>query len=123
MKFYTGKRVPFLEGYGSTVPGPAIVRVEDRTFHNKVYVSLPLDPCHGIANHSPDGFQWGYAGSGPSQLALAICVDHLGDVALARRVYQDFKMAVIALIKTDEWELSEEQVAEEISKIILGRSP
>jgi hypothetical protein len=25
-----------------------------------------------IRNHSPNGFNWGYAGSGPSQLAIAI---------------------------------------------------
>lgn len=25
-------------------------------------------------NHSPDGFAWGYGGSGPAQLALALCL-------------------------------------------------
>lgn len=25
-------------------------------------------------NHSPDGFAWGYSGSGPAQLALALCL-------------------------------------------------
>jgi hypothetical protein len=29
-------------------------------------------PSQKIHNHSPDGFNWGYVGSGPSQLALAI---------------------------------------------------
>lgn len=28
--------------------------------------------------HSPDGFNWGYAGSGPAQLALAICIELYG---------------------------------------------
>jgi len=27
-----------------------------------------------VRNHSPDGFAWGYGGSGPAQLALAICL-------------------------------------------------
>lgn len=27
-----------------------------------------------ICNHSPDGFSWGYGGSGPAQLALGLCV-------------------------------------------------
>lgn len=31
-----------------------------------------------IVNHSPDGFNWGYGGSGPSQLALAICLELTG---------------------------------------------
>ena len=28
-----------------------------------------------IINHSPDGFNWGYGGSGPAQLSLAMCLD------------------------------------------------
>jgi hypothetical protein len=28
-----------------------------------------------VWNHSPDGFNWGYGGSGPAQLALAICLE------------------------------------------------
>ena len=33
-----------------------------------------LDPARSQKawNHSPDGFNWGYGGSGPAQLALAI---------------------------------------------------
>ena len=35
-----------------------------------------LRPDHSqkIVNHSPDGFSWGYDGSGSAQLALAVCV-------------------------------------------------
>ncbi len=36
----------------------------------------PLGPRLDLANHSPDGFSWGYGGSGPAQLALAILADH-----------------------------------------------
>lgn len=38
----------------------------------------PLPPRNDVMNHSPDGFEWGYGGSGPAQLALALCVDALG---------------------------------------------
>src|SRR6059036_1653610 len=38
----------------------------------------PVPLCLEIRNHSPTGFQWGYAGSGPAQLALALLVDALG---------------------------------------------
>lgn len=31
-----------------------------------------------VHNHSPDGFNWGYGGSGPAQLALAICLELWG---------------------------------------------
>lgn len=34
----------------------------------------PIDPTPSqtVWNHSPDGFNWGYGGSGPAQLALGI---------------------------------------------------
>jgi hypothetical protein len=35
----------------------------------------PLDPRNDLVNHSPDGLSWGYAGSGPAQLGLAILAD------------------------------------------------
>ncbi len=48
-----------------------------------------------VRNHSPDGFDWGYGGSGAAQLALAICLELYGPV-LARKVYQEFKRYHIA---------------------------
>jgi len=51
-------------------------------------------------NHSPDGFSWGYSGSGPAQLALAILLELMPkEKALAK--YQDFKFKVIANIPQD----------------------
>ncbi len=47
---------------------------------------LDPGPSLEICNHSPDGFAWGYSGSGPSQLALAILFDILGDVAAPEKV-------------------------------------
>lgn len=58
-----------------------------------------------LINHSPDGFAWGYGGSGPSQLALAILLELYGkDEALLR--YQDFKWDFIATLPKDgDWEI------------------
>lgn len=60
-----------------------------------------------ISNHSPCGFNWGYAGSGAAQLALAILADH------TRRkphpvLYQDFKRRVVARVPGDavRWKMS-----------------
>lgn len=50
-----------------------------------------------VWNHSPDGFAWGYGGSGPAQLALAILLE-LTDQETAIRNYQDFKWKVISQI-------------------------
>ena len=43
--------------------------------------SLPLNVEESLKlrNHSPDGFSWGYNGSGPSQLALAILLNEFQD--------------------------------------------
>lgn len=49
-----------------------------------------LDPRLDLMNHSPSGFEYGYGGSGPAQLALAILADHLRhrpqDMAVIRRL-------------------------------------
>lgn len=53
-----------------------------------------------IRNHSPDGFNWGYGGSGPAQLALAICLETMGkDVD-----YQSFKWDHIATLPQEDFE-------------------
>jgi len=64
----------------------------------------PLDPkpSQERRNHSPDGFSWGYGGSGPAQLALAIVMKLTGG---RTDDYQRFKWEVIAGIKGDEFEI------------------
>lgn len=57
--------------------------------------SKPLPIRLDLANHSPDGFAWGYSGSGPAQLALALLADAVGD-AVALKLYQRFKSEVVA---------------------------
>lgn len=56
-----------------------------------------------VSNHSPDGFEWGYGGSGPTQLALAIMLELVPDVRLAQSLYQQFKWDFIASIEGDEF--------------------
>jgi hypothetical protein len=76
-----------------------------------------LDPRHDLRNHSPDGFEWGYGGSGPAQLALAICADALGDDARAQRVYHLFKFRAIATIHEDDWTMTQQHVLEIVREI------
>jgi len=54
-----------------------------------------LDPRTDLVNHSPSGFSWGYAGSGPAQLALAVLA-HEYDEQFALDHYQDFKVMYVA---------------------------
>ncbi len=49
-------------------------------------------PSQRHYNHSPDGFNWGYGGSGPAQLALAIMLQLKGKPD----GYQELKWSVIA---------------------------
>ena len=74
-----------------------------------------LDPRLDLRNHSPTGFAWGYGGSGPAQLSLAILADFFrgsdegDDQALA--LYQEFKFAVIARLPQDQnFELQSEAI-------------
>jgi hypothetical protein len=53
-------------------------------------------PSQKLFNHSPDGFQWGYGGSGPAQLALAILLDFTCDSQRSLHIHQDFKRDKIA---------------------------
>ena len=61
--------------------------------------SRPLPLRLDLWNHSPTGFEFGYGGSGPAQLALAILADCCGD-ELAVQYHQAFKWAVIARINS-----------------------
>lgn len=53
-----------------------------------------------VINHSPDGFNWGYGGSGPAQLALAIMLELTGKAD----GYQEFKWTVIAKLPQSDFE-------------------
>ncbi len=69
-------------------------------------------PSQRVWNHSPDGFAWGYGGSAPAQLALALLI-HAGvhpDEAI--RLYQRFKEEFIAAQPEDErWVLEVDVLA------------
>lgn len=72
---------------------------------------LPLPPRRDLRDHSPGGFDWGYLGSGPSQLALAMAAFCLEDDAAALAVYQWLKAEIVAEIERDGvWHLEIEEV-------------
>lgn len=60
--------------------------------------ALDPRPSQKVFNHSPDGFAWGYGGSGPAQLALAILLDHGLNKEQAIALHQRFKAAHLATL-------------------------
>jgi hypothetical protein len=72
----------------------------------------PLNPRFDLKNHSPTGFDAGYGGSGPAQLALAMTCDALKDERLALALYQDFKFAFVAKFSHEGFEMSDEEIRE-----------
>ena len=75
----------------------------------------PLSPRFDLWNHSPTGFEWGYGGSGPAQLALALLADHFGDDEQALSLYQLFKFAVVAKLPRDGWSLTSDAITQALS--------
>ena len=74
----------------------------------------PLDPRLDLRDFRASGFEWGYEGSGPSQLALAILADHAGAEA-ALRNHRNFVQVFIAEIDGDSWRLTSDEIDQRIS--------
>jgi hypothetical protein len=96
MKRYEGKRM------GSV----AQVTVDGR----------PLNRRLDLWNHSPNGFEWGYGGSGPAQLALALLADHLGNDEEALGRYHLLKWQVVAMLPAWGWTLTSREIDEALQK-------
>lgn len=82
------------------------VAVDDQ-LNDRVY---PLPLCLEYVKHSPDGFGWGYEGSGPSQLAFAILYDLTKDLCFTREKYQEFKRDVVAKLEMSREHALSEQI-------------
>ena len=70
---------------------------------------LSLEKSLQVVDYSPDGFQWGYQGSGPTQLAAAILNEVTGDPEITRQYYEFFKLDHVAHWG-DAFEINEFQV-------------
>jgi Family of unknown function (DUF6166) len=66
---------------------------------------LPLR--RDLINYTATGFEWGYEGSGPAQLALAILADFLHDDERAVLLHQAFMRDIIGHLCAESWEMPE----------------
>lgn len=98
MKVYEGLRGP--EGCVVTVNGQ------------------PLDPRVDLRVHSHDGFEWGYEGGGPLQLALALLADVLDDDAQALVEYRDFMRSTVVNLDDGRWSLTDTQIRQTLSAVV-----
>ena len=64
----------------------------------------PLDFRYDLLSASRSGFEWGYGGSGPAQLAVALLA-HAFDGDIACDHYQRFKRDVVANLPEKGWTL------------------
>jgi hypothetical protein len=65
-----------------------------------------LNPRLDIANKSPDGLEWGYSGSGPAQLAIALIADACGAEYAFPPIFQRFKERIVARLPKEGWKLT-----------------
>lgn len=76
--------------------GPSLGDPDDvvlwRTREGTAHASVPH-----VVRHSPTGIEWGYLGSGPSDLALSV-LSALADERAARALYRRFKLEVVARV-------------------------
>ncbi len=96
------------------------VRQADGTAAVYVVRDGEFRPLRHQLRHSPTGFEWGYGGSGPADLARSLLYDATGSTD----GYQHFKWEVVARFPSDyhravaggrqreEWRITEREVRE-----------
>jgi len=106
--------------------------VDGFVFRREEELKVATNVPHLVTYHSPDGFEWGYGGSGPADLALNILEavlqqeGHTGPREelrggescywVAWRLYQEFKAEFIATIPKNGGHLSYTRVTEWMKK-------
>ena len=76
----------------------------------------PLDMRLDLRMHA-DRPEWGYAGSGPAQLALALLADAIGDDE-ALDFHQKFKRTVVARFEREKWSLTQTEIRSWIGELM-----
>ena len=66
--------------------------------------------------HSPSGFEWGYGGSGPADLALNILYEATGERDFAARNHLDFKRDHVASLPQEGGVIEAATIREWIAK-------
>lgn len=104
---WKGTRTPFQE------KNKVVMNIDGGEFWGNL--PLYLDEV----NHSPDGFEWGFGGSGPAQLSYAILRSYFTfaekmsideAIAQAHKFSYHFKEDFVSKWKNDEWEINSNMI-------------
>jgi hypothetical protein len=60
-----------------------------------------LNPHYELENFSPDGLSWGYRGSGPAQLAIAMLMEVMGDWKRVQPLWPAFQDEFVVKLPRD----------------------
>lgn len=97
-----------VEYVGMRVDGTPVVL--NLTAHERLSPNRSL----GLVRHSPAGFDWGYTGSGPAQLACALLLDYTDNETVAQQHYIQFRNDVVSQLVCDGpadcWHLTGEDI-------------
>ena len=94
MKTYMGTRT--IDGLRVTVDG------------------APLGEHLDAGQFSDAGFEWGYVGDAPKQLALALLCEHLGDPQAAAAKADAFMQDVVSILDND-WTLTDAEIRDALA--------
>jgi hypothetical protein len=110
-KSYKGERGP---------RGLLVYVVEDQQTGDAGVRALP--PRVDLIAHTPTGtFECGFKGSGPSQLALAVLAEHLGNDTRALELYLGFRDRVLVDLPRDRgWCLTGDYIEAYLSALGLA---
>jgi len=104
-----------VEYVGFRVDGRAVVL--NLSDHRRLSPDRSLD----VVTHSPSGFEWGYAGSGPAQLTCGLLLDYYDDEPFVREHYIAFRNRVISQLECDGsaacWHLTGKEIDAAIATI------
>jgi hypothetical protein len=78
---------------------------------------LSPERSQAVVNHSPTGFSWGYGGSGPAQLALALLLE-ITTKDMALLWYQDVKWQMIAKLPQADFTLDSQEIVDFITNTV-----
>ena len=100
---------------GERIPHPDF-RVQ--VFITKDGVEKPFSPerSQRLMNHNADGFDWGFIGSGPSQLALALLLEVTDNDEVALSYYHDFSRSVVSCLPLKRWTLTADAIRQWIGE-------